>query len=493
MRKRFEQQYVLGRLLIEDTRIPTSKRNGALPPLFAALKKIFITPAFNENVFNILEKKIYPAHNNTGRPGMDLWQIFVLSQVRLCANISYDQLHYMANNDRLIRQLLGIETALSFGANSALEEEEITYQNIKDNLNLLDDSSVKELNELIVLFGHTTFKKKEEEALCLKTDSFVVESEVHFPTDYGLLWDSARKCLDLIVLLEKTESLPGWRKARHWYRALKNKMRALGKACSSGGKQKTERVTQAVETYLLKAKALLAKLNKSTDDLTQNASEGKGHAAVADLLMFMKLLEKHIDLLERRLLKGEHIPHEEKMFSVFEQYTEWICKGKKHPSVELGKKVALTTDHYDLIVDYHLMENESDAHMIPALVKRITPSYTIASWSFDKGFWHKDNKELLSRHVETLVMPKKGKCTKAEAEEQGKPLFKKGRKRHSAIESNINELEHRGLDRCPDKGYPHFKRYIGLAICAYNLKKIGMKILEQRRKEEAELKKRQAA
>ena len=53
---------------------------------------------------------------------------------------------------------------------------------------------------------------------------------------------------------------------------------------------------------------------------------------------FIGLMDKHIDLVDRRLLQGEEIPHAEKMFSVFETYTEWIKKGKKRPSVELGKK-----------------------------------------------------------------------------------------------------------------------------------------------------------
>ena len=491
MRNRFEQQYKLGQLLIEDTEIPTEKRSGALPALFAALKKIFTTPEFNEKVFEVLEKKIYPVNNKTGRPGMDLWQIFVLSQVRLCNSMSYDDLHYMSNHDILIRKLLGIETNPNYAGDKNFEKVKFTYQNIKDNLNLLDDKTVRELNEIIVSFGHQTFKKKEEEALHLKTDSFAVESDVHFPTDYNLLWDCARKCLDMISKLEKEENLPGWRKSKHWYRALKNKMRALGKASSSGGKGKTERVANAVEDYLTKAKALLTKLKKDIDNLPQN--DLKSLAIVMELERFMELLEKHIDLLERRLVKGEKIPHEEKLFSIFEQYTEWISKGKKNPSVELGKKVAITTDQYNLILDYQVMEEESDSQIVSDLASRITPRYRLKSWSFDKGFWHKDNKELLSNHVETLVMPKKGKCNKAEAEEQSKPLFKKLRNKHSAVESNINELEHRGLDRCPDKGYPNFKRYIGLSICAYNLKKIGVKLLEQMRKEEAAVKKRKAA
>ena len=78
-------------------------------------------------------------------------------------------------------------------------------------------------------------------------------------------------------------------------------------------------------------------------------------------------------------------------------------------------------------------------------------------------------------------MPKLGKRNKQEeAEETGRP-FRRLKNKHSAIESNINELEHRGLDRCPDRGYPHFKNYVALGICAYNLKKIGAKLLEEER------------
>ena len=59
--------------------------------------------------------------------------------------------------------------------------------------------------------------------------------------------------------------------------------------------------------------------------------------------------------------------------------------------------------------------------------------------------------------------------------------FKRLRNKHSAVESNINELEHRGLNRCPDKGFKHFKNYIALAVCSYNLHRIGAELLRQER------------
>ena len=91
-------------------------------------------------------------------------------------------------------------------------------------------------------------------------------------------------------------------------------------------------------------------------------------------------------------------------------------------------------------------------------------------------------------------MPKKGKCNKEEQAEENHRSFKLLRNRHSAVESNINELEYRGLDRCPDRGYDHFKRYIGLAVAAYNLRRIGQELITiQRRQQEAEGEYRTAA
>jgi len=282
--------------------------------------------------------------------------------------------------------------------------------------------------------------------------------------------------------LKKYPEVQGWRKMRDWYRQLKNSMRAVGKAFSSGGKGKEQRVKQAVRYYLSKARALQNKLERSEEDLpTGDIMDVLIHL---EMDRYMELLDKHIDLLERRVLKGEVIPHDEKVFSIFEGYTEWIKKGKLHPNVELGKKLSITTDQYNLIVDYRIMENQSDVEMVKPIAEELISRYNIRSWSFDKGFWNKENKALLEGHVEKVVMPKKGKCNKLEQAEEDHRNFKLLRNKHSAVESNINELECRGMDRCPDRGYMHFKRYIGLSVAAYNLRRIGQELIEIRRKQD---------
>jgi len=195
----------------------------------------------------------------------------------------------------------------------------------------------------------------------------------------------------------------------------------------------------------------------------------------------MGLADKHIDLVYRRILKGEKIPHGEKLFSVFETYTEWVKKGKLYPNVELEKKLAITTDQYDLIVGYKLMHELQNRDITLEVADRMLSRYNINSWSFDKGFWNRDNKPLLQLKIPKVIMPKLGKRSKAEEAEESSHSFRRLKNKHSAIESNINELENRGLDRCPDRGLHHYSRYIGLAVCAYNLKKIGRQILNKER------------
>jgi hypothetical protein len=469
MRKRFEEQLELGQLLIEDT--PTPKSRDGKASLIIALRELYKNSIYRNKILDILEEKIIKRKHRTGRPGMSLWEIFVLAQIRLSKHLSYDELEWEVNYNTLVRQVMGI--AKPFGTEEAI----IPYQTIVDNVGLLDDKTLKEINDVIVSFGQTeVFKKKETEVLHLKSDSFVFESDVHFPTDYNLLWDCIRKSLDMIEKMERKHGpVPGWRKSKLWRRDLKSTMRSLGKACGSGGKNKEIRVKELAGSYIKKSLLLSEKITQSQSLFP--LTDVFDLATIILLEYYHTLLKKHIDLVERRLLKGEEIPQEEKMFSIFETYTEWINKGKLRPNVELGKKVNITTDQYHLIVDCQTMNHRSDSEIVVALADRLTSVYKVDTWSFDKGYWHPDNRTLLEMVVPNVIMPKKGKCNQAESDREHQEVFKKYRNKHSAIESNIHSLETRGLSRCPDKGEKNFNRYVALAVCAYNLCRIGRKLL----------------
>lgn len=473
MRKRFEQQLAMGQIPISEAFINQKSRDSYVQ-VMRGIKEIFITPEYNERIFSILEDKIMKGRKATGRPGMDLWQIFVMAQVRLALDLSYDRLHSMANYDRLLRQIMGVETEFGF------EKQQFEYQRILDNVTLLDEQTLRQINDVIVEMGHNVFKKKEAGPLRLKTDSFVVESNVHFPTDYNLLWDCMRKCLDIITYFANTHpGIKGWRKLKNWQRALKNMMRSVGKISASGGSNKEQRLKKAVMDYLIKSRLLSTKLTQAIVSLP--IADERDLVQITSLEQFLALMNKHIDLLERRIIKGETIPHNEKIFSIFETYTEMIKKGKQHPNVELGKTFAITTDQFHLIVDFQVVEHQSDSQTVTSIAKRVLAKHKVESWSFDRGYYSKDNKSLLRPDVPNIIMPKKGKLNQAEKQEENERRFLKAKNQHSAVESNINELEHRGLNRCPDRGYHHFRRYTALGVCAYNIRRIGFRLLEQDR------------
>lgn len=153
MRNRFDAQLALGCTPIDQVEIPTKTRSH-MAALVEALQYIYTHPEWNRQIFTLLSEKICAGRQRTGRSGMSLWEIFVLSQVRLCLNTSYDELHFMANDSTLLRGILGVlPTDYSAG-------KQYEYQNIYDNVSLLDEALLKDINNVIVGAGHQVFKKK---------------------------------------------------------------------------------------------------------------------------------------------------------------------------------------------------------------------------------------------------------------------------------------------------------------------------------------------
>lgn len=217
MHLRFEQQISLRTTAISDVQFPLKSLDELLPILMA-LQYIFITPELNEKVFELLEKKVCGGKKKTGRKGMDLWHILVLAVVRNGRGSNWNSLALDANHHTLVRKIMGVHGTEFLGE----EGEQFTYQNIVDNVKLIDEPLLQQINQLVVDAEHKLVKKKEAELLSLKTDSYALETNVHFPTDLNLLWDSLRKCLDMIEKLKELTSLQGWRKIKNIRKMLKS-------------------------------------------------------------------------------------------------------------------------------------------------------------------------------------------------------------------------------------------------------------------------------
>ena len=480
MRQRFDSNPVFQLIPIEKIELPLNSRDE-LPPTLAGLQWIWCHPTLKEQIFGLLEQKILAGKQATGRTGMDLWQILVLGVTRLALDADWDRMEHLANYDSLLRQMLGVPLT-PWGHPG----KKFNHQTLRDNVALLDEALLKEINGLVAAAGRAEFKKKrgaEADPLTIKVDTYVLETDVHFPTDLNLLLDGGRKCLDLV---EKYRAqcgcdLPGWRKLEDWQRRLKACERVASKASTGGGQDKEKRVRAAVESYLQVARELSAKVGESLWSLCDQGVEITHWDRLA---YFHGMLDKHIDLVDRRLLQKQIIPTSEKVYSLFEPHTEWINKGKQHPDVELGHRLLIAADQDQLIHDYDILLNQVDMGQSVPVADRLLGRYgegRIASMSFDKGFTRVADRELLGLYIPTVVMPKRGKKNAAEAAAERTPQFVGLRRAHSAVESAINALEHHGLQRCLDVGLEGYARYVGLGVLAYNLHVIGRCLQEKQR------------
>src|ERR1700738_1249696 len=182
-------QMQIGEVDISQIKFNPKSRDD-IPQVLKGLQYIYVNTAVREEVFTLLEKYISPKINkNNGRPGMELWNIFVKGVLRLYLNMDYDRLHHVVNYDQLIRQMLG----------HGIFDDTSSYhlQTMKDNVGLLTPELLDEINHVVVKAGHVLLKKKESDLLRGRCDSFVVETNVHFPTDINLLLDAMRKVITL--------------------------------------------------------------------------------------------------------------------------------------------------------------------------------------------------------------------------------------------------------------------------------------------------------
>ena len=452
-----------------------------IPRILRGLQFVYTHLPLRISVFELLESKIAPQVSKTvGRPGMALWPILVCGVIRLDLNCDYDRLHELVNHHDTLRQMLGHGT---------FDDLRYPYQTLKDNVGLLTPELLDEINVRVVQAGHVLVKKKDGEPLRGRCDSFVLETNVHFPTDINLLLDALRKTITLTAQGCNDLGLTDWRQHEYNLRHVKRLMRTAqnkkrSKAASPARAEKNEALIVAAhqqylavaQTYLDKARQTLVRIENQgfADIITQvRKSEIEG---------FMTHADRQIDQIHRRVILGEVIAHDEKVFSIFEPHTEWISKGKAGVPVELGVKVCIVEDQHQFILHHQVMQKQTDEQVAVVMVTEAQKRFpSLNACSFDKGFHSPANQIALKAQLDRVALPRKGRLSKPAQEEEQADEFVKARRAHSAVESAINGLEVHGLDVCPDHGIAGFKRYVALAVLARNIHRIG-DILWQRDK-----------
>ena len=476
MRKIISAQMKFGEVDISEVKFDPRSRDE-IPKILMGLQYIFCNFEIRQEVFKILERIIPPdVDKDTGREGLDLWKILVLGTVRLNCNWDYDKIKEMADNHLTIRQMLG----------HGIFEHDKKYplQTIRDNVSLLTPKVLDEINQIIVHSGHKILKKNSEEKINIKVDSFVLETDVHYPTDINLLWDAARKVIQLTAKVCNGIKWPGWRNWEDNLKKVKRLFRRAQKLQHSNSKNpakreiKNKKILKAYNKYMSACKPLFDRAAVDIQNMfIQQIIENDIYE---EINRYIAHGERQISQIKRRVINGEKIPHEEKIFSLFQEHTEWISKGKAGILTELGLNVCVCEDNFGFILHHRVMEKVTDEKITVPIMREVKKRYDkINGCSFDAGFYTPNNSIELKKMFDVVILPKKGKLTDTEIAYVNSEEYINGRRKHAAVESAINALENHGLDRCCDHGLIGFKRYVALAIVSRNLQKLGH-ILQQK-------------
>lgn len=330
-------------------------------------------------------------------------------------------------------------------------------------------------------------KEKNDEGniqLKCRGDSFVVKTNVHFPTDINLLFDAIRKALELTGKLFEDLPMNGWRQYQHHIKTIKKSYRAAQQSKKSNAKNAEENIKEKHKAYIELSESFLYQIVLSLNLLTANPSiTSNDLLKIDEIHHYINHAKRQINQIDRRVLRGEIISNHEKVFSIFEPHTEWIMKGKAAEPVELGIKVGIIEDQYRFILNYRVMQKETDEQSAVPFTQATKEKFpSMYSISYDRGYYSANNREELGKIISFVALPKKGKLSSKDNEIQSSESYKKAKKKHSAVESAINALDVHGLDKCPDHGEYGFKRYVAIAIVSRNLQRMGAIIHERDQK-----------
>ena len=244
MRQLITPQIPLGGADIAAIEIDSRSRDD-IPRLLRGLQYIDMTPAVRLDVFKILAEIVPVGADGervsveTGRPGMTQWQILVIGVLRLGLNADYDRVQELANQHRTVRQMLG--------HGDFADDKTWSVQTLKDNLRLFTPEILERINQVVVNTGHALVKKSPHDGLEVRCDSFVVETDVHDPTDINLLYDAVRKVIQTSAGLCETVGLTDWRQHVYNVQCLKKIFRRTQQIKHSRSKDNTQRAARESE------------------------------------------------------------------------------------------------------------------------------------------------------------------------------------------------------------------------------------------------------
>lgn len=328
----------------------------------------------------------------------------------------------------------------------------------------LSDTTVNHMNSVLAKYARDKEKISGEKQ---RMDTTVYETNIHYPTDSSLLWDSFRTLARLLRCIHK--ELPAL-KLNHRYHDKKVKKRATYIARNASSKSKsTQREVKKQYRDLIDSVRWIHGVGLQV--LSKLREHDYGASA---LLHCLPLVERIINQAHQRVIEGKTLPPDEKLYSLFEEHTELIVRGKAGKPVEFGHKVLLAQTGEKFIHHYQVLERrvEDKDLLLPAIEahKDLFDTYpdTLAA---DKGFYESmDQIASLEKDIKLVSIAKKGRRTEQEYQRETSDEFLAGQRFRAGSEGSISVLKRAfKLGKCFFKGFKNYAASVGLAVLCHNL------------------------
>jgi len=465
MRKAFSEQQRLDCRSVLDVELNLECRDEMIP-ILRAIQHIYGQPKLCKQILELIAEDVnQDACSDLGRRGMDYWQILVLAAVRLGCNFNYDRLQDLAENHANLRHIMGV--------GDWRQDVDFNSRRIRDNVCLLKPTTIEKISQAIVAEGH---RLEPEAAEQLRADFFVVETNIHWPSESSLIRDGIRKILELCVLIDSVLHRGGWRQADHLLKQIRKLARNIDRIAAKKGGKYQERLKHEYSLLLAKSGKIMSRAERLL-----HAAEASKQPALAvqaaQLRGFLERTEQVHDTARRRVLNGETVPNLEKLFSIFEPHTQLYKRGKAGEPVQFGRMALVYEDAAGFIAHAYVLDRdelERDTIITQTKLAKKLLKGKLKGVSFDRGCHSPENQIGLAALLDEPCLPMPGIKQAAEQERTATVSFRQARRHHPGIESAIGALQFgNGLERCRDRTDVGLKRYVALGVLGRNLHVLG--------------------
>ncbi len=354
--------------------------------------------------------------------------------------------------------------------------------------NTLRPETLHALNDRVVELARQARVSKGRK---LRLDATCVQTEIHHPTDSGLLVDSVRVLSRLVQRAKGLvkEQLP------HVQQACRSRLRSARQTAQTLHRQ----LRRKVEEKEAQQKKLYQKLIETAEQMVRQSRQVTAALAqqtgqVAQRLLrqaqeVLPLVEGVIAQTRRRVLEGEKVASGEKVLSLFEPHTRAIPRHKGGALVEFGRHVILDEVDGGIITRYEILEHPNEHGQAVAAVAhhRALFEHPPSLVAADRGVHSPETEpQLTAAGVKLVAIPAGGKVSEERKAVEHTRRWKRGYRWRAGIEGRIASLRRDyGWRKSRYHGQDGMERWLGLGVIASNLRRIARATLTRAQHKQA--------